>query len=78
MKKRKSPISEITRSCIEISGRDEILTCGCKGLSFYSRDEVKIIVSEGEISIRGNNLSMRWAGDGCLLIEGEISAVEFA
>lgn len=51
MKKKLLP--GITSLGIEISGRDEVLVCGCLGIGFYSPDEVKLNVPTGGLSITG-------------------------
>lgn len=77
MKKRKISAHVISRLSIEISGKSEILICGCTGITYYSETEVGLLSPEGEVSVGGEKLTMRWAGEGKLLIDGKISAVNF-
>lgn len=52
---KKKLLPGITSLGIEISGRDEVLVCGCLGIGFYSPDEVKLNVPTGGLSITGEN-----------------------
>lgn len=74
--KRRLP-SPLARASAELSGREEVLLCGCTGLSLYSPDEVRINTRLGEVSVFGGSLVMRWAGEGKLLVCGKISSVVF-
>lgn len=75
MKKRLPELPRLVSSSAEISGRKEILVCGCTGLKHYSDEMVIIGTPEGQTEISGKKLVMRWAGYGKLLISGELSSV---
>ncbi|MBQ9510631.1 MAG: YabP/YqfC family sporulation protein [Clostridia bacterium] len=76
MKKKKPlPIPKINKSSVEIDGNKEVLICGCKGLEHYSETSVMIAVPEGRINVCGENMTMRWAGAGKLLVCGKIYSV---
>lgn len=75
MKKRLPALPRLTSSSAEISGRNEILVCGCTALRHYSDDKVVIGTPEGTTVVSGKKLVMRWAGYGKLLICGELASV---
>lgn len=75
MKKKLLPV--IASLSIEISGREEMLVCGCLGIGFYSPNEVKLNVPTGGLSIVGEKLGLRWAGYGKLSVAGSITSVTF-
>ena len=74
---KKKLLPGITSLGIEISGRDEVLVCGCLGIGFYSPDEVKLNVPTGGLSITGEKLGLRWAGYGKLSVAGIITSVTY-
>ena len=75
-KKRHFTIPVMESGNIEISGKKEILVCGCKCLDHYSESEIIVSVPEGKYHIVGEKMTMRWAGAGKLMICGKISEVK--
>lgn len=73
--KKKITVPKIIKSSVELSGTAEALVTGCLGLVFYAQNEVRIKTPEGELSVLGEKLIMRWAGAGKLLVSGNISSV---
>lgn len=76
MKREKKTAPPLITS-VEISGKSEVLICLCRGLLFYSSERIETDTPLGEITVCGERLTMRWAGDGKLLICGIIRSVNF-
>ena len=60
-----------------MSGREEVVVCGCLGMWFYSREEVRLNIRRGELSVCGEELCLRWAGYGKISVAGRIKSLTF-
>lgn len=76
IKKRTEQKPMTTNSAVEISGRREVLVSGCTGILSFSDEKIGIRAKNEEIRIIGNALALCWAGEGRLLIKGEIDSIE--
>ena len=74
---KKKILPEINTLGIEISGREEVLVCGCLGICFYSTEEVRLNIRRGELFVCGEELCLRWAGYGKISVAGRIKSLTF-
>lgn len=62
---------------LEMVENSRLLICGCVGVASYTRECARICTRTDDILIAGCGLSLCWAGDGKLLISGELRTVSF-
>lgn len=70
---------DVCRSCgyIEIVSNCCALVDGCKGVSEYSDDKIKLNLGKGSVCFYGNTLSIRSLSMEQAMVEGFIVSVEF-
>lgn len=76
MKNKRRPIARLPLS-VEISGRSEVLISGCAGITRFSENEIGVRTEGAPVSVKGESLSLCWAGEGRLMIKGRVDAVVF-
>lgn len=62
---------------MEIVENSRLLICGCVGIADYSRERARICTRTDDIIITGRGLSLCWAGEGKMLISGDLRTVSF-
>lgn len=62
---------------IEISGGRAVLISGCGGIIGFSDTEIGLSTVSRPVWITGEKLTLSWAGEGRLMIKGEIASVGF-
>ena len=62
---------------VEISNGREVLILGCCGIVGFSDTEIGVSTGVYPVFVKGERLALSWAGDGRLMIRGDISSVEF-
>ncbi|MBS6462632.1 MAG: YabP/YqfC family sporulation protein [Ruminococcus sp.] len=62
---------------IEMVENSRLLICGCVGVASYTRECARICTREDDIIISGCGLSLCWAGEGKMLISGDLRTVTF-
>jgi len=76
MKEKKQ--SAMTReTSVEISNGRAVLISGCAGIVGFSDTEIGVSTCGRPVTVRGERLALSWAGEGRLMIKGEITSVEF-
>lgn len=63
-------------SFLEISGNGEILLSGCKGISDYSPEEIKVDTLLGTVVISGKSLKLSTFREDIMSVEGTISMIK--
>lgn len=83
MKKRKTPVyavpkpAPIPNETIEIANRRELLISGVLGIEEYHTEKVCIKTEKGVIAVCGCSLSLCWAGEKRLLLQGKLEHLHF-
>lgn len=62
---------------IEISDGRAVLISGCGGIIGFSDTEIGLSTVSRPVWITGEKLALSWAGEGRLMIKGEIASVGF-
>ena len=70
-------IKKITGTGIEILSNKEISIDGCKGISEYNDEYIKIKISEGYIVLFGSQFSIPVFDGPLITVSGKISSIEF-
>lgn len=63
--------------CVEILNGRDVLISGCGGIIGFSDTEIGVSSASHPVWVRGEKLALSWAGEGRLMIKGEIMSVEF-
>ena len=67
----------LSSPCIQIIGNRELTLDGFKGIAEYTNNDIKIKTACGIICISGNNLNIKYLSITAVVIEGNISCIEF-
>ena len=72
-------ISEMFRDepRIEMSGNREIIIDGCKGVVEYTENNIRISLGESVLSLSGDNLLIQSFDNDVVIINGQISDIDF-
>ena len=61
---------------VEVLGRRSVLVSGCTGILHYSDERIGVSAKKNSVWISGAYLTLCWAGDGRIMVSGEISTLE--
>ena len=77
--KNKKRYSKIARPpvSVEILARSEMLVSGCTGIIHLTGDTIGIRAGKTSVWVKGEDLTISWAGSGRLLIRGVIDSLEY-
>lgn len=62
---------------IELTGNREIIIDGCKGVVEYTENNIRISLSENVLSLSGDNLLIQSFDNDVVIINGQISDIDF-
>ncbi len=63
---------------MQINGNQEVVVEGCKGILQYEQEEICLNVGNGQIKVKGTNLSVPVLERHLVQVHGRIDAIEFA
>lgn len=63
---------------IELSGNQEAIIEGCKGVMEYTDDEIKLNIGKNEIRFLGTDLVIKSYFNEQIMIEGNILTIEYS
>ena len=75
--KEKKMLSVMRETSVEISNGRAVLISGCAGIVGFSETEIGVSTCGRPVTVRGERLSLSWAGEGRLMIKGDVVSVEF-
>ena len=75
--KEKQSVFAPPGASVEISNGRAALISGCRGIVSFSDTEIGVSTGGRPVTVKGRHLVLSWAGEGRLMIKGEISSVEF-
>ncbi len=62
---------------IEMAGNREIIIDGCKGVVEYTENNIRISLGENVLSLSGDNLLIQSFDNDVVIINGQISDIDF-
>jgi hypothetical protein len=62
---------------LEMRGRNELLLCGCKEITEYSRERIGILQGKCAVCVMGRRLTMTSYTEGRITVFGEIDSIDF-
>ena len=62
---------------MEMRGRKNLTVGGCRGISEYSGEKIRLILWHGDLSVKGNGLLCDSYTNGAVVISGNITCIEF-
>lgn len=68
---------ELTKLKTVVLDKSAILVEGHKGLLFFSKEEIKMRIPNGTVTVAGENLSLREVSKTEAMISGKILRVEY-
>ena len=79
MRKNRScpPAPILPHETLEIAERRELLLTGVTGIEEYHTESVRLKTCKGILEVSGTMLTLCWAGEKCLLLRGELTAIRF-
>lgn len=64
-------------SFVEISGKSSVLVRGCKKILAYDKEIISLLVSEGRLDVKGDELYFSSYSSGTVQICGDIKGVDY-
>lgn len=71
-------LPEVTGPIIRICGNKEVSVDGCRGVTDYYENRIKLSIPGGSVTFLGSNLRITAFTDTSVLIKGRLENVEFA